>query len=259
MERILTAEQIKRADDFTIKELGVDQKTLIERAGTAVFDEIVKRFKGGRVLVCVGKGNNGEDGKVVAQKLSKIHGFYVSVLNFSLGALKFFEKKYDIIIDCLFGTGLNREVTGVYKTVIDMINNSKSYVVSCDIPSGLSADTGKPLGVAVKANLTVAIQEFKLGHFINDGPDYCGMVVAKDIGISVWEDDYVFRLNSVDVVKFFEPRKRNVNKGNFGKVLIMGGSKDFTGSALLSFNALSALKTGKGYSYLCIPESLFYI
>lgn len=259
MERILTAEQMRRADEFTIKTLGVDEKTLIERAGTAVFDEIVKRFKGGRVLVCVGKGNNGEDGKIVAQKLAKIHGFYVSVLNFSLGALKFFDKKYDIIVDCLFGTGLNREITGVYKEVIDKINESKSYVISCDIPSGLSADTGKPLGVAVKANLTVSIQEYKLGHFINDGPDYCGTVVNKDIGISVWGDDFTLRLNSDDVAKYFPYRKRNVNKGNFGKVLIMGGSKDFSGSAFLSYNSLSALKTGRGYSYLCVPESLFSI
>ena len=250
---------MRLADNYTIEKLGVSRQTLIERAGNAVFEEIVKKFRGGRVLVCVGKGNNGEDGKVVAKKLSGIHGFYVSVLNFSLGAMKFFEKKYDIIVDCLFGTGLNREISGVYKTVIEKINESGAFVVSCDIPSGLSSDTGKPLGIAVKANLTVAIQEYKLGHFINDGPDYCGKVVAKDIGISIWDDDYVLRLNSIDAARYFIPRKRNVNKGNFGKVCVMGGSKDFSGSALLAFNALTALKTGSGYSYLCVPNSLFSV
>ncbi|MDY6367752.1 MAG: NAD(P)H-hydrate dehydratase [Clostridia bacterium] len=259
MERILTSAQMRAADRYTIDVLGVSEEILIERAGKAVSDEIVKKFPGGRVLVCVGKGNNGRDGKVIAENLSKIHGFSVSVLNFSLGALKFFERKYDIIVDCLFGTGLNREVTGIYRTVIEKINESGAYVVSCDIPSGLSADTGKPLGVAVKANFTVAIQEFKVGHFINDGPDYCGKIVAKDIGISIWGEDYVMKMSNEDVSVFFPKKKRNVHKGSFGKVCVFGGSKSFSGSSLLSFNALTALKMGNGYAYLCIPESLFSV
>lgn len=259
MERILTSAQMRDADRYTVEHLGVSEDILIERAASVLLEEIVKKFRGGRVLVCVGKGNNGKDGVVLAKKLLKIHGFYVSVMNFSLGALKFFEKKYDIIIDCLFGTGLNRNVEGTYKSVIEKINESDSFVISCDIPSGLNSDTGKPMGVAVKADMTIAIQEYKLGHFINEGPDYCGFVVAKDIGISIWGDNYATKLSSSDVALFFEKRKRNVHKGNFGKVCIIGGSKAYCGSALLSFNALAALKTGRGYSYLCVPESLFAV
>ena len=259
MERVLTSAQMRAADKYTIEKLCVSEETLIDRASDALLEVIKRRFRGGRVLICAGKGNNGADGKALFKKLSLLHGFTVTLLNFSLGALKFFDKKYDIIVDCLFGTGLNREVEGVYRSVIEKINESGSFIISCDIPSGLSADTGKPLGVSVKANMTVAIQEYKLGHFINDGPDYCGEVVAKDIGISIWGEDFAFKLSPDEVKKFFPERKRNVNKGNFGKACVIGGSKDFSGSALLSYNAFCALKTGKGYSFLGIPESLFNV
>ena len=256
MERILTVEQMRHADEYTIHNLGVSQEELVNRAGRAVADEIMKRFIGGRVLVCVGKGNNGADGKVVADILSKLHGFSVNTLTVSNGILKLFDKKYDIIVDCIFGTGLNREVGGVYKTVIEKINSSGAYVISCDIASGLNGDTGRTMGIAVKANLTVTIQEFKLGHFLNDGPTYSGEVVAKDIGISIWEDDCIKKFSNTDANKCFPKRKLNVNKGNFGKACIFGGSKKYLGSICLSALSLSSLKVGAGYAYLVVPESL---
>lgn len=257
MERILTSAQMRSADRYTIELLGVSEETLVERAGAAVADEIIKRFRGGRVLVCVGKGNNGADGKVIAEILSTKHGFSVAVLNVFNGIFKLLDNKFDIIVDCIFGTGLNRAVEGKYKTVIEKINSSGAFVVACDIPSGLNGDTGFAMGAAVKANLTVAIQEYKLGHFLNDGPDYCGVTVSRDIGISIWDDDYIKRLNDFDLLPFFGKRKRNVHKGNFGKTAIIGGSKNFSGSVILSLTALAALKTGIGYSDLAIPESLY--
>ena len=257
MERILTTEQIRLADEYTIKTLGVPEEILVERAGKCVADEIKKRFFGGRVLVCIGKGNNGADGQVVARELSKTHGFSVATINVANGILKLFDKKYDIIVDCIFGTGLNREVDGKFKKAIDLINSSGAFVVSCDIPSGLNGDNGKVMGVAVKANLTIAIQELKLGHFLNDGPDYSGEIVAKDIGISIWGDNYVKRLNNASVSSFFSKRNKNVHKGNFGKTCILGGSENYTGSVILSTNALCALKMGVGYVNLVVPKSLF--
>lgn len=257
MERILSVEQMKRADDFTINKLGVGTDELVWRAGSAVAEEIRRRLKGGRVLVCIGKGNNGADGKVVANILSKIHGFTVMTLNVSNGIFKLFDKKYDVIVDCIFGTGLSKPVEGKYRLAIEKINASGAYVVSCDIPSGLNADSGIPMGIAVKANLTVAIQEYKLGHFLNDGPDYTGEVVARDIGISIWGDEYAKRVNREDLVRFFPERKKNVNKGSFGKASIVGGSKDYPGSTLLSANALSSFKMGLGYANLSIPECIF--
>ncbi len=259
MQRILSSEQMKNADNFTINTLGISSEVLVERAGLAVANEIKNRFKGGRVLVCIGKGNNGEDGKVIANILSKTHGFSVATLNVYNGIFKLFDKKYDLIVDCIFGIGLNREVTGKYKTAIEKINSSGAFVISCDIPSGLNANTGKPMGVSVKANLTVAIQELKLGHFLCDGPDYCGEIVSKDIGISVWGDDFYKKLDDKDLSKYFSNSPRNVHKGSFPKVAIIGGSKAYSGSVILSTNALCALKMGCGYSRLVVPNSIFSV
>lgn len=259
MERILSTAQMKRADKYTIENLGVPEDILVERAGKAVAAEIKKKFAGGRVLVCVGNGNNGADGRVVAEILSKTHGFSVAVLNVSCGVYRLLDKKFDIIVDCIFGTGLNREVGGKYKEVIEKINSSGAYIVACDIPSGLNGDTGIPMGISVKADMTVAIQEYKTGHFFNDGPDFTGTIKAVDIGISLWEDNYYYRLESGEAKRFFEQRKHKVNKGDFGKVAVVGGSKKYFGSALLSANSLAALKTGAGYSFLYVPDSLFSV
>lgn len=257
MERILSVEQMRQADEYTVNTLGFSAQELVNRAGAAVAGEIKKRFKGGRVLVCVGKGNNGADGRVVAEILAKTHGFSVAIVSVFNGIFKLFDRKFDIIVDCIFGTGLNKPVEGKLATAINKINESGAFVVSCDIASGLSGDTGLALGVAVKANLTVAVQEYKLGHFLNDGPDYSGEVVVKDIGISIWGEDYVKRLNGADVSKFFPRRKRNTHKGDYGKVAIIGGSKSYPGSAILAENAFAAFKVGVGYSTLVIPESIF--
>ncbi len=259
MERVLTCKQMRDADSFTIDKLGISLQELVERAGTAVAEVILSRFKGGRVLICIGTGNNGEDGKVVADILSKNHGFNVKTLFVKDGDLSVFDNKFDIIVDCIFGTGLSRNIVGRFEKVINLINRSESFVISCDIPSGLNSDTGKPMDVCVKADLTVAIQEYKLGHFLNDGLDYSGNIVAKDIGISIWGDDFAQILNDSDLNKFFEGRKRNVHKGCFGKCAVIGGSKKYFGSALLSLCALAGLKIGVGYSYLVVPNSLFSV
>lgn len=257
MERILSVAEMRASDEYTINTLGVSSEILVGRAGAAVAEEITKRFKGGRVLVCMGKGNNGKDGKVIAELLSKIHGFTVSTFSAEVGFFKIFEKKFDIIVDCLFGTGLNKEVTGRYKTAIEKINESGAFVVSCDIPSGINGDNGKVMGVAVKANLTVAIQEYKLGHFLNEGIDYSGKVVAKDIGISVWTEDCANRITDKDAAVLFPKLPRNINKGVSGKVAVCGGSKKYSGSVMLSRAALCAYKTGAGYAAVAVPDCLF--
>lgn len=257
MERVLSVSQMQYADKFTIEKLGVCQDELVKRAGGAVADVVKEHFVGGRVLVCVGKGNNGKDGLVIADILSKTHGFSVSIFNTETCFFKVFEKDYDIVIDCIFGTGLNKYVDGKYLEIINKINSINAVKIACDIPSGINGDTGEVMGVAVKANITVAIQEYKLGHFLGDGIDYCGKVVCKDIGISVWDDDVVKRIGKTEVKQLFNHRDRNVNKGNFGKTCIIGGSQDFPGSVILSSNATSALKSGVGYTYLVVPKTLY--
>ena len=105
MERILTAEQMRNADEYTIKNLGVPEDVLVDRAGDAVYNEIIARYKGGRVLVAVGKGNNGADGKIIAKKLSITHVFSVTLFDVFNDDISALDGDYDIIIDCIFGTG----------------------------------------------------------------------------------------------------------------------------------------------------------
>ncbi|MBO4251630.1 MAG: NAD(P)H-hydrate dehydratase [Clostridia bacterium] len=259
MERILSVAEMREADEYTINKTGVSADILVERAGCAVAEEITKRFKGGRVLVCTGKGNNGKDGKVIASILSKIHGFSVSTFSAEVGFFKIFEKKFDIIVDCLFGTGLNREITGRYRIAVEKINESGAFIVSCDIPSGINGDSGKIMGEAVKADLTVAIQEYKTGHFLNEGVDYSGKVVAKDIGISVWTEECSHRITDKDAASLFPDRPRNIHKGDGGKIAVVGGSKKYSGSVLLSYSALCAYKTGAGYAAIAVPDCIFSV
>jgi NAD(P)H-hydrate epimerase len=115
------------------------------------------------------------------------------------------------------------------------------------------------MNVCVKADLTIAVQEYKTGHFFNDGKDFSGHVKAKDIGISIWEEDFAFRFRHKDVAKYFPKRKENTHKGDYPKVGVIGGSKDFFGSVMLSHSALAGLCSGAGYSYLIVPESLYSI
>ena len=259
MERILTSDAMRRADKYTIEKLGIPKDVLIERAGVAVAEEILKRFKGGRVLVAIGKGNNGEDGKIIANMLAKKHGFAVSCYDVYNDDISFLDKDVDIIIDCIFGTGLNRNIEGKLAEIINKINKKGCYVIACDIASGLNSDTGLPMNVCVKANLTIAIQEYKTGHFLNDGKYYSGEVVACDIGISIWDEKFAYRLRRKDVAKYFPHRFDNTNKGDYGKAGVIGGSKEFFGAPLLSQSALSALLAGAGYGYLFVPESLYPI
>ena len=258
MQRILTAKEMRDADAFTIDKLGIPEEELVNRAGEAVAVEILKRKKGGRVLICCGKGKNGEDGKIIAKTLYPHHGFKVNVFDID-DDLSIFDNEYDIIVDSLLGTGLNREVSGKYRDVIEKINQSGCYVIACDISSGLNADTGLPMGIAVKANLTVAVQEFKTGHFLNDGLDYSGEVVSTDIGISIWGDNYAYRMTGVMVKEFFPKRIRNTNKGHYGRVCIIGGSKPYPGAPLLSESGYAALKAGTGYAKLAVPNSMYSI
>ena len=256
MEFVLTNKQMRDADSFTINVQGVSEVTLIERAGEALAEEVYKRFQGGRIGIFVGGGNNGADGKVLFKILSNDARFDTEIISLP-NCNDYLTKKFDIIVDCLFGTGLNREVKGEYYTCIEYINGSDAFVISCDLPSGLSGDNGKVMGVAVKANLTITFQQYKLGHFLNDGLDYTGNLVVKDVGISVLGDEFVKIADNLDVKMLFNDRARNVHKGCFGKASIIGGSKNYTGSVILSLNALSALKMGIGYANLTVPESVF--
>lgn len=269
MIRVLSNEQMRISDAYTINELGVPSKELMRRAGAAVADEAeraAKKLGIDGILVVCGTGNNGGDGYVCAEELIK-RGF--SVLVYALdGKLsadcereradysgKFTDRiSARLIVDCIFGTGLAREISGKYAQVVSEINSSGAYVISADIPSGISGDNGLVLGCAVRADLTVAIAEYKLGHFLSDGLDHCGTVVKKDIGITCPQGDYVEIYSDGDARAFFPKRARNSHKGTYGTANIVCGSNKYIGAAALAVNA--ALQSGCGYVKLTAENAV---
>lgn len=264
MHRVLSNGQMRAADRYTIETLKIPSETLMRAAGEAIADEVIRICAKKSVLVVCGTGNNGGDGFVCAQKLQKC-GVNVSVFALS-GKLSEdcarerlnYGGAYsdgicgDIIVDCIFGTGLSREVSGEYAQIIEKINSSGAFVISADIPSGLNGDNGRIMGCAVKADVTVCIAELKLGHVLSDGPDFCGKIKIADIGIKCPDGNYAEIYDDKDVSAYFPLRRRNSHKGTYGSANIIAGSDKYPGAAALATR--SALKSGCGYVKLTTSE-----
>ncbi len=211
MKQIATTEQMKKIDNIAIYEYGIPSLALMENAAAAVFDCIKENYRNKRqIAIFCGTGNNGGDGITVARLLIN-DGYHVRCflvgnrekmttdakamelkLNQIGGKLENFESNEDIIsytntsdiiIDAIFGVGLQREVSGAFSEAINLINYAKKTVVACDIPSGIDGNSGKILGNAVKSDYTVTFSLSKLGLANNDGKIYSGKVIIADIGI----------------------------------------------------------------------------
>ena len=176
MEALVTGNQMKELDAYTIKEMGIPSLVLMERAGVAVYQEMLKeKLSLDKTLVLCGGGNNGADGVVIARLLF-LAGYKADVCiignpdhfteemkkqieigkKYGLSFVNtFLPDEYTTIVDAVFGVGLSREVAGKYREAILQVNEFKGKVVSVDIPSGISSDTGAVLGAAVKADLSV--------------------------------------------------------------------------------------------------------
>jgi NAD(P)H-hydrate epimerase len=208
----ITAEQMRHFDSYTINKIGIPSLVLMERAALAVRDEVLNAFPLylDHVVVVVGSGNNGGDGLDVA-RLLHIAGVKVTILNVGnpdhasaehqtqekicqyyqipettdFGVLK----QASLIIDAMFGIGIDRPVTGAYADAIDAINHSKALVVAIDMPSGINTDTGEVMGTAVKADATVTFAFNKVGLTKGDGPKHAGrIVIADDMGTYAVDD-----------------------------------------------------------------------
>lgn len=193
--RYLSREEMEALDRRAQMEFGIPVETLMENAGRAVALEVIARTTGPIIVVC-GKGNNGGDGFVAARYLGPTgRHVFVHVLaepDPGTPAWKNYERvrpicgefeQGNVLIDAIFGTGLARPVAGVFRQTIESINRRKKagvFVVSVDIPSGLDANTGQPLGVAVEADLTVTMGCAKVGF--QGAERYTGEVVVADIG-----------------------------------------------------------------------------
>lgn len=266
MKNIVSGTDMKKADSYTINKLGIPSAVLMERAAISIADLICENeTKDKTVLIVAGTGNNGADGLAVGRMLylkgysicvyilgdiTKAGGEFIRQLNILKNIGVPITDKYtnaDIIVDAIFGVGLSRKAEGIYADVIKQINQGRNTVYSVDIPSGTDADTGKILGIAVKADYTVTFGCYKIGTVLYPGADYCGNVTVADIGIP--DISYENNVSPIkyaveDDLKFIPPRPNYSNKGTYGKVLVIAGSRDISGAAVLC--AKAAFRVGAG-------------
>ncbi|MCI9490338.1 MAG: NAD(P)H-hydrate dehydratase [Dorea sp.] len=271
------AGQMKAADQYTIRTLSVPSLTLMERAAQACVDRIKKREAiPSAVCVVCGSGNNGGDGFAIARMLAE-EGFSVTAVmagnpehltkeaafqkkkyEQAGGRLcdGFSEEEYSIIVDALFGVGLAREISGSYYDLIGKMNACPAWKLAVDIPSGVSADTGAILGTAFRADETVTFQSEKLGLVLYPGKEYAGNVTVADIGISLrmFEEDgkTACMLSPEDYRRMLPVRMPDSNKGTYGRLLMISGSRGMSGAAYL--NALGAYRAGAGLVRLYTTE-----
>ncbi len=224
---------------------------LMERAGRAAAAFARQLLKGSRapVLVFAGPGNNGGDAQVMARVLRQ-QGIAVVVAGLGDEVPK---GDYGLVVDGLFGIGLTRPITGAYADLIERINAFPGPVLALDIPSGLDGDTGRVMGLAVRATHTLSFIGGKPGLYTLDGPDHCGEVSVVDLGLSL--DEFPGALLAVDDFReCLKPRPRNSHKGSYGSLTVIGGAAGMTGAALLAGRA--ALKLGAGRVFVGLLQPL---
>ncbi len=269
MEYVLTSAEMKTYDQMAIEEYGIQSLVLMERAALETVRVLLDRF--GRDLyvgVMAGSGNNGGDGIAVARMLQE-EGVHAEInmigdasklspeANVQLETAKKMKipihygvehTVYDVIVDALFGIGITREIEGKYRKAVEAMNASKAKIVAIDIPSGVNADDGRIMGCAVKADITVTFAYRKLGLMLYPGASCAGEVICVPIGIprAVTQNKRTGVVTFTDVEEDLRFPERNPagNKGTFGKLLLIAGSRNMGGACFLS--ALSAYRSGAG-------------
>lgn len=289
--KIVNNIQMKQLDRMTIEQYGIPGILLMENAGVAVFQEVVRYLQnltGKKVAIICGRGNNGGDGFVVARHLFQhkaeakvfiagnpavIGGdaktnleilksleVPIEVLSSEQSRSDLFDqlKEYDLIVDAIFGIGLDRSIDEFIQGIIEAINASGKSVISIDIPSGVNAANGCICSIAVKAEKTVVFQLPKLGNINYPGSDYTGEILIKNIGIPQKLIDSInsqMQMITMDWVRKIIPRRKaDTHKGDYGSVYIVAGSTGMTGAAMLTCEAV--LRSGAGLVKVAIPQSL---
>lgn len=269
-QSLYTAAQVRELDRMAIEEEGIPGFTLMQRAGARCFSELTRAWpEASRLTVCCGPGNNGGDGYVIATLALK-SGFEVHLIQMgepehihgdaararqaflAAGGLEQGWKKSlpdaDVLVDALLGTGLRRPVEGHYLACIRAMNHHGAPVLSVDIPSGIHADTGSPMGGAVKADIVVTFIGAKQGLYTGRSLDYRKEIFFDDLGVP----DAIYRRVKPSVrlllpepdQSLLPPRPLNAHKGLFGHVLIIGGGPGMPGAAIMA--GLAALRAGAG-------------
>ena len=277
MEYLINRERMKEIDRQTIEEVGILSLVLMERAALSVVTAIEKRYKKGQRVLCVcGTGNNGADGIAVArilQERGEESAIFIPVeskhsteewktqlaIAESL-KIPVFRKspnwnEYTVLVDAIFGIGLSREVSGTYRNTIEEMNHSKVPIVAVDIPSGICSSTGKMLGCAIWAELTVTFGLRKIGLVQFPGALYAGEIQVENPGFPKEVIDKckadVYTYTKEDL-KVLPKRAKDGNKGTFGKVAVIAGTKGMAGAAY--FSAMAAYRMGVGLVRICTCE-----
>ncbi|WP_066686994.1 bifunctional ADP-dependent NAD(P)H-hydrate dehydratase/NAD(P)H-hydrate epimerase [Christensenella intestinihominis] len=274
MRTVLTPKQMGAVDRYMIERMKIPGILLMENAAHSVYEAIREETEPCSVQVFCGTGNNGGDGFAVARILLA-NGYDVTVVlmgnpsslqgdaaeNFA-----FFKetKEYytvvtnkeefealpeaEIYVDAIFGTGLSRDVEGIYRSAVEFLSEQDALVVSVDIPSGISAETGAVMGAAVRADITVTFQYPKIGHFLYPGREYAGELrvvrIGVDDGCDIPLQSTVCAYESDDPDMCLGERPLDSNKGSYGKLLLVAGSYGMAGAAVLSARAASRAGAG---------------
>lgn len=276
---LYSAEQVRELDRLAIDYYGIDGYKLMFSAGQAVFEQIRRRWPRVRKLaILCGGGNNGGDGYVVG-RLAHQAGLEVEIhhlvepqrltgearrawedaVSASVSMIGYHGQRLDgfeLIVDAMLGTGLSGNPEGVWREAIEAVNEADVPVVAVDIPSGLSADTGRVLGTAVKADLTVTFIGLKRGLFTADGRDYSGRLLFASLNVSREVYGHVpapiRRIDYPALKSDLAPRRRDSHKGDCGHVLIIGGEHGMSGAVRMAGEA--AARCGAGLVSLATRE-----
>lgn len=284
MRVLVTGREMKEIDRRTIEDYGIPSLVLMERAAlevTAVVQKFLEKTKGKTVWTVCGFGNNGADGVAVARMLHlqgvkativlpNVDGTMSREMKIQLEIAKKLgipvciedqpdTKNCDVLVDALFGIGLTRTVEGAYRELIGRIREQAEVygakVISVDIPSGISSDTGAVMGCAVQADETVTFGEMKLGQALFPGREACGTLTVADIGFVPEDEKTVIRharMHTTEDLSTIPKRAAYSHKGTYGKVLIIAGSKNMAGAAY--FAAKASYRTGAGLVKVMTPE-----
>jgi ADP-dependent NAD(P)H-hydrate dehydratase / NAD(P)H-hydrate epimerase len=274
MNELLTPSEMAEADRMTIAG-GTAGVTLMERAGRAVADAIIGGFPGGkRVTIVAGPGNNGGDGFVAARLLAE-HGYRVTVMlvgdqtrlqgDAVLAAKKWpggvtadsgYLATADVLVDALFGAGLDRPIEGTARSVIETMNELGKPIVAVDLQSGINGASGTVMGVAVRATETVTFFRKKPGHLLLPGRLHCGVISVADIGIPASVLEHIAPATFENLPMLWRGQfpipKLDGQKYDRGHAVVVSGPSWSTGAARLA--ARGALRAGAGLVTIASPR-----
>jgi len=283
--KVASVEEMRELDKKAFEKFGIKEEILMENAAGAVYFAILGEIgvKGKNFVIFSGPGNNGGDGLALARKLYSSKGdvkvyllsepekfkgasrtnyeillkIGIKIEDIKEDALEEIKKdveKADLVIDAIFGTGLKKEVEGRYADIINLVNSHARKVLSIDIPSGINGDTGKIMGVCIKADYTVSFGLPKIGNILYPGFEKCGKLHISHISFPRhhYERDKI-KVEINEPLKLPE-RDKQGHKGTFGDVLFIAGARGYYGAPY--FSSLSFLKAGGGYSRLATPKSV---